>query len=197
MEKLGISLIWLPGSGKSTLARAIIKKLPWWTLHDQDTDGLESESGLWKDGVQDFIQTHGDTAFLAYEESFTLSHYGNINEKKLFPLDKMLFSASGSIVLSEAAIEHIRQRTHTILIDTPRCVVLRQIEWRSDTDTRIVGLNGGPNEKPRSNSLEEELISRESLYQKYADVSLGYHPWESLEITTDRLYRIIQNLAVL
>ncbi len=197
MHKTGVTLIWLPWSGKTTLSKAVIEKLPEWHIHDHDDDGLESTYGLGKWWIARYIEEYGDSAFLRYEEDFTLAHYGNREEWKTFHFDTMLFSSSGSIILSEAAIEHVRKRTHTILIDIPRCVVLRQIQERDDGTERIVGMHGGPNEKPRSYSLEEELIFRESLYKKYADVSLRYHPWESLEITSDRLHRIIQNLGVL
>ena len=194
MHKTGVTLIWLPWSGKTTLSKAVIEKLPEWHIHDHDDDGLESTYGLGKWWIARYIEEYGDSAFLQYEEDFTLAHYGTSEEWKTFHFDTMLFASSGSIILSEKTIDHVRARTHTILIDVPPCVALMQIQKRSDGTTRIIGMNGGVGEEPRSASIEDELRFRYGFYKDHADMTLWYHPWETLDTTSERLYRMIQNI---
>ncbi len=41
-------------------------------------------------------------------------------------------------------MDHIRARTHVILLEKPIAIVLRNIAGRDGGATRIIGMNGGP-----------------------------------------------------
>jgi hypothetical protein len=85
-------------------------------------------------------------------------------------------------------MEHIRARTHVILLDIPLEVVLHNIQTRPGGAGRIVGMNGGPNgEKPMSASLEEELRSRYTLYHISSDSRFPYQAGETPQETAERL----------
>ena len=64
---------------------------------------------------------------------------------KVFSLDQTIFASSGSLVKSPHAMEHIRARTHVILLDIPLETVLHNIRTRPGGAGRIIGMNGGPN----------------------------------------------------
>lgn len=195
--KVGITLIGPPWSGKSTLARIIHERLSTTlNFHDHDDNWLEPElirRGYWS--ITDAIEKMGDRAFLNFEEEFTIQQYGRADENKQFPLDHTLFASSGSLVRSKAAIEHIRARTHIILLDVPIDTVITQIYNRTGGSWRIIGINGWPNgEWLMSENLETELRFRYDLYRTYQDSVLEYKPWENPEQTAAKLLTHIESL---
>ena len=167
--KVGITLIGLPGSGKSALAKRV--KIDWWKPHDHDDHWLENPIfwlGKW--WVAKRINKIWDTAFLWFESNFTIQNYWRKDENKPFSLENTIFASSGSLVRSPAAMQHIRERTFVILIDTPIEKALENIKKRPDGSGRIIGMNGWPHgEIPMHNTLEEELRYRETLYQQSCD----------------------------
>lgn len=194
--KVGITLIGPPWSGKSTLGRIIHKQLPTFNFHDHDDDWLEPELiRQYRLSIAHTIEKIGDMAFLRFEEKFTIDSYGRADEKKRFSLDNTLFASSGSLVRSKAAMEHIRARTHIILLGVSINTVLEQIRTRQWGAWRIIGINGWPNgEWPMSENLEGEIRFRYELYRVYQDSILEYNPWESPEQTASRLLTHIQSL---
>ncbi len=194
--KVGITLIGSPWSGKSTLGRIVHRELPTLNFHDHDDHWLEPELiRLSYLSIADAIEKIGDRAFLNFEEKFTTQNYGRTNENRKFSLDNTLFASSGSLVRSGISIEHIRERTHIILLDVPIDTVITQIHNRSGGSWRIIGINGWPNEEePMNKSLEEELTCRYELYRRYQDSILEHRPRETPETTAMRLLKHIQDI---
>lgn len=196
--KVWWALIGPPWSGKSTLARIISERCPKYRYHDHDDDWLDPtiQTKLWHSSIDDAVKKMGDQAFLQFEWKFTIENYGRADENPKFSLDGVLFASSGSLVRSEKAIEHIRERTYIILLDVPINTVLDQIRKRQWGAWRIIGINGWPNgEEPKHKSLEDELRFRYELYQTYQDSILEHHPGEIPNKTAQRLLVHIRNLS--
>ncbi|WP_370573630.1 shikimate kinase [Methanomethylovorans sp.] len=145
---MNVTLIGMPGSGKSSIGREVARVLEYDFV---DIDQLiRQKAGC---SLQDIIDTKGDEALVLMEEKIVLG---------LSIDDGMIISPGGSIVYSEKAMNHLKERSVIIFLHTPLSRVKQQI---NNQDSRgIVGLKG--------RSLEKLLAERFPLYQKYADMSI-------------------------
>lgn len=142
-----IVLIGMPGSGKSTVGVLLAKQL---RRDFVDTDlVIQMETGR---ALQEILDTDGIPGFLAVEERVILGYV---------PLGRIV-ATGGSVVYSEPAMEHLSQNAVVVYLQCQ----LRSLERRlRNLDSRGVVRRAGQ-------SVEELLLEREPLYQRWAQITI-------------------------
>jgi len=142
-----VALIGMPGAGKSTLGVLLAKRTArsFW-----DTDLLiQQAEGA---SLQQIIERLGVDGFRRAEERVV----------RQLDCSNCVIATGGSVVYSEAAMEHLGRLGPRIYLDVP----LRELERRlGDLDKR--GVIRGPGQ-----GLEDLLAERRRLYERWADIRI-------------------------
>jgi shikimate kinase len=140
-----LALIGMPGAGKSTLGVLLAKRTArsFW-----DTDLLIQQAE--GEPLQQIIEERGVNSFRRVEERIVLG----------LDCSSCVIATGGSVVYSEAAMEHLGRLGQRIYLDVP----LPELEQRlGDLDKRGVIRGAGQD-------LEDLLAERRVLYERWADI---------------------------
>jgi shikimate kinase len=140
-----LALIGMPGAGKSTLGVLLAKRTArsFW-----DTDLLiQQAEGA---SLQQIIEERGVESFRRAEERVVLG----------LDCSGCVIATGGSVVYSEAAMEHLGRLGQRIYLDVPLAELERRL---GDLDKR--GVIRGPGQ-----GLGDLLAERRSLYERWADI---------------------------
>lgn len=164
---MNITLIGMPGVGKSVVGERVAERLG---LAFVDLDKLlERQHGK---PLQRILDEAGEEGFLTLEEGAALG---------LESLENTLVSPGGSIVYSDRAMAHLRERSTVVFLDAP----IGEIRARLTMEGRGI-VRGG------DRGLEAIYEERLPLYQKYAHVTV---PIEGVD-TEENAARIIEALGI-
>jgi shikimate kinase len=143
-----LALIGMPGAGKSTLGVLVAKRTARSFL---DTDLL----------IQ---QTEGASLQRIIEER-GVEGFRNIEERIVLGLDcsSSVIATGGSVIYSEAAMEHLGRLGERIYLDVPFPELERRL---GDLDKRGVLRSPGQD-------LEGLLAERRALYERWADIRVA------------------------
>lgn len=145
--KSNIVLIGMPGSGKSTIGVILAKR----TSHDfVDTDVLIQS--LEHRSLQAIMDSEGYMKLREIEARVLQS----VN------LDNHIISTGGSVVYSDAAMQHLRKNGTTVYLDVSLDTLRARI---TDYETRGIA-------KRPEQSFADLFEERALLYRKYADVTI-------------------------
>lgn len=157
-----IILTGMPGSGKSTAGVLLAKALGYLF---EDVDLLISRKA--GKTLQAILDDDGLDAFLRLEEQLG----STINA------ECTVIATGGSMVLSKAAMAHLKQLGTVIFIDVP----LEEIERRV-TNIKTRGIAFHPHE-----TLRDVYRDRLPLYKKYADLTVRVDKDNSVEDTVEKI----------
>lgn len=141
-----IVLIGMPGTGKSVVGRALADRLGY-TFVDVD-DLIVADTGK---TLPEILRTEGLEAFLEIEARVGES----VN------CEDTVIATGGSMVLSDAAMEHLKENGVTVWLETP----LSQISDRMPEDLIDRGIAA-----PSGMTIREIYKQRQPLYAKHADL---------------------------
>lgn len=141
-----IILIGMPGTGKSVVGKALAKRLDY-TFVDAD-DVITETTGK---TLPEILRTDGLDAFLEIE-----ARVG-----KSMDYENTVIATGGSMVLSDAAMAHLKENGIAVWLETP----LSQIAERMPEDLMDRGIAA-----PQGMTIREIYEQREPLYAKYADL---------------------------
>ena len=99
-----IILIGMPGTGKSVVGRALARRLGY-TFLDVD-DRIVEQAGM---TLPEILRTQGLEAFLEIE--------GQVGQA--LECENTVIATGGSMVLSQPAMEHLRENGVTVWLETP------------------------------------------------------------------------------
>jgi len=141
-----IVLIGMPGTGKSVVGRALAQRLEY-TFVDAD-DVIVERAGK---TLPEILRTEGLETFLEIEERVG----------RTLEFENTVIATGGSMVLSEAAMEHLKKNSVIIWLETP----LSQISGRMPEDLTDRGIAA-----PAGMTLREIYLQRQPLYARFADL---------------------------
>lgn len=144
-----IVLIGMPGTGKSVVGRALAERLNFTFL---DVDDIIMEQAGKK--LSQILREDGLDAFLAFEERVGME----------LDLSRTVIATGGSMVLSEKAMEHLKDDAITVWLETP----LSQIAERMPEDLWDRGIAADP-----AMNIREIYDQRKPYYAKYADLIIA------------------------
>lgn len=162
-------LIGMPGSGKSTVGVLFAKALGYLF---EDVDLLISRKA--QKPLQRILDEDGLDSFLELEELIgsTLS------------AEHTVIATGGSMVLSVKAMNHLKSLGTVVYIEVP----FNEIERRV-TNIRTRGIVFRPNE-----TLADVYRERKPLYERYADITIGVKPDNTIEDTVESLMETVSNV---
>ncbi|MDD2613904.1 MAG: shikimate kinase [Methanosarcina sp.] len=163
---MNITLIGMAGAGKSTIGRVLAKQLGY-TFIDVDLL-IKENTGM---PLQALIDKQGDLALIKFEEEAIL---------RLNQVDSCVISPGGSVVYSEKAMQHLKEISKIIFLNTSFRIIIRRLP--NVRKRGIVGL--------RDRSLKELFEERMILYQKYADYSIKLKGKESIQETVRKIIEV-------
>ena len=149
-----IILIGMPGTGKSVVGRALARRLNY-AFVDAD-DLIVEDTGK---TLPEILRTQGLASFLEIEERIG----------RTLDRDNTVIATGGSMVLSEAAMEHLLENGVAVWLETP----LSQIEDRMPEDLVDRGIAAAP-----GMTIREIYGQRKPLYARYADLIVASRPGE-------------------
>lgn len=141
-----ILLIGMPGTGKSVVGRALAERLDY-TFVDVD-DLIVRDAGK---TLAEILRESGLEAFLDLE--------GRIGRE--LEVANTVIATGGSMVLSDAAMAHLKQNSIAVWLETP----LSRITERMPENLTDRGIAA-----PSGMTLREIYEQRTPLYAKYADL---------------------------
>ncbi|MBQ8390511.1 MAG: shikimate kinase [Oscillibacter sp.] len=141
-----IVLIGMPGTGKSVVGRALAERLNFTFL---DVDDVIMEAAGKK--LSEILRGEGLEAFLTLEEQVGLG----------LDLDRTVIATGGSMVLSAAAMEHLKEDAITVWLETP----ISQIAERMPEDLWDRGIAAD-----HDLDIREIYAQRKPYYNQYADL---------------------------
>ena len=144
-----IVLIGMPGTGKSVVGRALAERLNFTFV---DVDDIIMEAAGKK--LSAILREEGLEAFLALEERIGLG----------LERTHTVIATGGSMVLSAAAMEHLKEDSITVWLETP----LSQISERMPEDLWDRGIAADP-----AMNIREIYDQRKPYYAKYADMIIA------------------------
>ncbi|MCM0080991.1 shikimate kinase [Geomonas sp. Red32] len=141
-----LTLIGMPGSGKSIVGRIVASRLGWDFV---DTDKLiEAAHGK---PLQELVNGLGAVEFRRVEERAVL---------ELAPPRPTVIATGGSVVYSEAAMEHLASLATLVFLDAPADVIRRHVD--GEAPRGIVGMPEG--------GIEALHRERLPLYRRHATI---------------------------
>lgn len=146
-QKKNIVLIGMPGVGKSTIGVLLAKQLGRYFL---DTDVFIQV--LTDQKLQDIIDNEGIDKFCRIEEAYVLC----------IERQNSVIATGGSVVYSEKAMQHLSANGVVVHLDLPLEQISRRVK---DLQTRGLVMEKGK-------TLAQLYRSRDSLYRKYADITI-------------------------
>lgn len=164
-----IVLIGMPGTGKSVVGRALAARLGYAFL---DADDVIAETA--GKTLPEILRTDGLTAFLEME--------GKVGET--LECQSTVIATGGSMVLSPAAMAHLRENGVAVWLETP----LRQIAARMPEDLTDRGIAA-----PQGMTIREIYRQREPLYARYADVIVASREGE--EDTAHQVEEVLRTVG--
>ena len=141
-----IVLIGMPGTGKSVVGRALAERLNF-TFLDVD-DVIMERSGK---KLSEILRGEGLEAFLALEEQVGVE----------LEVERTVIATGGSMVLSAAAMAHLKEDAITVWLETP----ISRIAERMPQDLWDRGIAADP-----ALDIREIYAQRKPYYNKYADL---------------------------
>ena len=141
-----VILIGMPGTGKSVVGRALAERLGY-TFIDAD-DVIVKTTGKM---LPEILRTDGLDAFLEIE--------AGVGETMDY--EDTVIATGGSMVLSEKAMEHLKENGVVVWLETP----LSQISDRMPDDLTDRGIAA-----PQNMTIRQIYEQREPLYARYADL---------------------------
>ena len=165
-----IILIGMPGTGKSVVGRALARRLDY-TFLDVD-DLIVEQTGK---TLPQILRTEGLEAFLTIE--------GEIGAR--IQCERTIIATGGSMVLSQAAMEHLKEHGVVIWLETP----LSQISQRMPEDLTDRGIAAAP-----GRTIREIYQEREPLYAQYADLIVASQEGE--ENTARQVEEVLRTAGV-
>ena len=165
-----IVLIGMPGTGKSVVGRALAQRLGY-TFVDAD-DVIVETSGK---TLPEILRRDGLEAFLKIEEQVG----------RTMKFESTVIATGGSMVLSEAAMEHLKQDSVIIWLETP----LSQISGRMPADLTDRGIAA-----PAGMTLREIYLQRQPLYAKFADLIVASNEGE--DDTAQQVEAIMRTVGI-
>ena len=161
-----LGLIGMPGAGKSTLGVLLAKRTARSFL---DTDLLIQKAEA--ASLQQIIEQRGVESFRSVEERIVLE----------LDCSSCVIATGGSVVYSQAAMEHLGRLGRRIYLDVPLAELERRL---GDLDKR--GVIRGPGQ-----DLEGLLAERRALYERWADIRLDCGEREH-DATVDAIIRALE-----
>lgn len=141
-----VILIGMPGTGKSVVGRALAERLGY-TFIDAD-DVIVKTTGK---TLPEILRTDGLDAFLEIE--------AGVGETMDY--EDTVIATGGSMVLSEKAMEHLKENGVVVWLETP----LSQISDRMPDELTDRGIAA-----PQNMTIRQIYEQREPLYARYADL---------------------------
>lgn len=139
-----IILIGMPGSGKSTVGRILAGLLDWPLL---DTDRLIEEHSQKK--LQRILDEDGISGFIRLEARVI----------RALDLASHVIATGGSVVLDQAAMQHLRSLGFIVYLDVPLPKIERRL-WNLKTRGVVI---------KKHQSIRDIYRIRRPLYERYAD----------------------------
>ncbi len=146
--KSNLTLIGMPGAGKSTVGIILAKNLG---LGFIDTDILIQINH--QKFLQQIINEHGHLKLRAIEESEILK----------LNIENHVIATGGSAAYSEKAMAHLQKISKIIFLEANYDVIKK----------RILNFEKRGIAKGRDQTFRELFEERQSLYQKYAAITIG------------------------
>lgn len=165
-----IILIGMPGTGKSVVGRTLAEQLHY-TFVDAD-DLIVKATGK---TLPEILRTEGLEAFLAIE--------GRVGET--LNCENTVIATGGSMVLSEAAMTHLKENGVAVWLETP----LSQISDRMPEDLTDRGIAALP-----GTTLREIYQQRTPLYARYADLIVASRNGE--DDTASQVQQVMRTVGV-
>ena len=165
-----IILIGMPGTGKSVVGRALARRLGY-TFLDVD-DRIVEQAGM---TLPEILRTQGLEAFLEIE--------GQVGQA--LECENTVIATGGSMVLSQPAMEHLRENGVTVWLETP----LSQIGDRMPEDLTDRGIAAVP-----GMTIRQIYEQREPLYAQYADVIVASRDGE--DDTAHQVEQILRTVGI-
>ena len=165
-----IILIGMPGTGKSVVGRALARRLGY-TFLDVD-DRIVEQAGM---TLPEILRTQGLEAFLEIE--------GQVGQA--LDCENTVIATGGSMVLSQPAMEHLRENGVTVGLETP----LSQIWDRMPEDLTDRGIAAVP-----GMTIRQIYEQREPLYAQYADVIVASRDGE--DDTAHQVEQILRTVGI-
>ena len=139
-------LIGMPGTGKSVVGKVLAQRLNY-SFVDVDDLIVEAAGKM----LPDILRTDGLAAFLEIEEQVG----------KALALEDSVIATGGSMVLSHAAMTHLKENGLIVWLETP----LSKISDRMPDDLIDRGIAA-----PAGMTIREIYQQRQPLYAQYADL---------------------------
>ena len=156
-----LTLIGMPGSGKSAVGKIVASRMGWNFI---DTDKwMEDRYGT---RLQALIDRVGDDSFRRLEEETILA---------LATAGQTVISTGGSVVYSDAAMEHLASLSTILFLDVPMDAIRSHID--AEAPRGIVGMKEG--------GLEELYQDRKPRYERYAELTLHVGSETPEELASD------------
>lgn len=152
----------MPGSGKSTLGVLLAKALGYSFV---DTDLIISRKA--EKPLQKILDEDGLERFLRLEEE----------TGRELECDHTVIATGGSMVLSEAAMEHLKKLGKVVYIDVPFEEIKKRV---TNITTRGIAFR-------KDETLENVYQNRVPLYEKYSDGRVEVYGINNIEETVSRL----------
>jgi len=147
MSKRNIVLIGMPGAGKSTVGVLLAKS---YKMPCIDTDLLiQQQENCY---LQELIDVHGISEFKRIEENVILG----------LDLENHVISTGGSVVYSEASMEHLKSLGIIVFLNSKMYQLERRLK---NSLTRGIAMKNGQ-------TLSALYNERLPLYKKYADIEI-------------------------
>ena len=165
-----IVLIGMPGTGKSVVGRALAERLGYTFV---DVDDLITEAA--GKTLPEILRTEGLEAFLAIE--------GQVGET--LDRENTVIATGGSMVLSEAAMAHLKENGVIVWLETP----LSQIEERmpADLTDRGIAARAGM-------TIRQIYEQREPLYARYADLIVASR--DGADDTANQVQQMMRTVGI-
>jgi shikimate kinase len=162
---MNVSLIGMSGAGKSYIGRMVADALD--LLFVDIDQALEADFGKELPAI---IADIGDEGFIAAEAAATIAQTTD--------RDGLLISTGGSVVYSDAAMEHLRATSTVVYLSVPKETLVQRVKEDAEREERIV--------RRTDKTIQQLIDERAPLYARFAHVTVEI---EGLE--ADQLVRAI------